>query len=108
MTLQELLESGTELATLGGLAKPDGAILARTLELRPLADASSRLFRASIGIDAILRLTQLCDSLRRLQTEGAHGIVDYLAITAKRARRRESPTAVHLAFSVAWRPGRPS
>lgn len=73
------------------------------------ADDSGRS-RVRIRIDAVLTLTQLCDSLRRLESQGAYVIVDYLAVTADQALAsgREGPLTVRLEFTGAWRPGRPS
>ncbi|MGI9168952.1 MAG: hypothetical protein ACR2FH_02080 [Caulobacteraceae bacterium] len=48
------------------------------------------------------------ESLRRLETEGPHVVVEYLAVTADRALAtgRSSPLAVRLEISAAYRPSR--
>jgi len=58
--------------------------------------------------DLQLTLTQLYDSLRRLETEGTYVVVDYLAISADQALAsgRSSPLAVRLEVTAAWRPAR--
>jgi hypothetical protein len=59
-----------------------------------------------------LSLAQLCDSLRRLETEGAYVIVDYLSISADRALSTGhlSPIDVRLELTAAYAPtgARPS
>jgi hypothetical protein len=57
---------------------------------------------------AELTLTQLCDSLRRLETEGAYVVVDFLSISADRALAsgREAPLDVRLELTSAYRPPR--
>jgi len=61
-----------------------------------------------VRADGELTLTQLCDSLRRLETEGAFVIVDFIAISADRAAAsgREAPLDVRLELSAAYRPPR--
>ena len=61
-----------------------------------------------VRADAELTLTQLCDSLRRLETEGAFTIVDFLAISADRALAsgRAAPLDVRLELTSAYRPPR--
>jgi len=61
-----------------------------------------------VRADGELTLTQLCDSLRRLETEGAFVIVDFIAISADRAvvSGREAPLAVRLELTADYRPPR--
>ncbi|HEY5072439.1 MAG TPA: type II secretion system protein GspM [Caulobacteraceae bacterium] len=71
------------------------------------ADASAGTVK--IRADMELSLPQLCESLRRVETEGAYVIVDYLSISADRALAtgRLSPMAARLELSAAYRPARP-
>jgi general secretion pathway protein M len=68
--------------------------------------------RIKVRADAELTLTQLCDSLRRLETEGAYVVVDFLSISADRALQsgREAPLDIRLELTADYRPavGRPS
>jgi hypothetical protein len=68
--------------------------------------------RVRIRADMQLSLAQLCDSLRRLETEGAYVIVDYLSISADRALSTGhlSPIDVRLELTAAYAPtgARPS
>jgi general secretion pathway protein M len=68
--------------------------------------------RVRIRADAQMTLTQLCDSLRRLQTEGAYVLVNFLSISADRALKsgRAAPLDVRLELSADYRPAdrRPS
>ena len=59
-----------------------------------------------VRADEELTLTQLCDSLRRLETEGAYVVVDFLSISADRAlvSGHEAPLDVRLEFTEAYRP----
>jgi general secretion pathway protein M len=59
-----------------------------------------------VRADGELTLAQLCDSLRRLETEGAFVIVDFISISADRAvaSGREAPLDVRLELSAAYRP----
>jgi len=68
------------------------------------ADASAGTTR--VRADMTLSLTQLTDSIRRLENEGAYVVVDYLAISADEAfvSRRLAPVRVRLELSAAHRP----
>ncbi len=57
-----------------------------------------------VRADMQLNLTQLCDTLRRLETEGAYVVVDYLAISADRAAvtGHLSPVDVRLELTAAY------
>ena len=59
--------------------------------------------------DVTLTLTQLIDTLRRLQSEDAYVVIDYLSISADRslAAGRLAPLDVRLELSTAWRPSGP-
>jgi general secretion pathway protein M len=65
-----------------------------------------------VRADIELNMTQLYDTVRQLQSEGAYVVVDYLSVSADRALAagRLQPMAVRLELTAAWRPprGRPS
>ena len=64
-----------------------------------------------VRADFTLTLTQLHETLRRLQSEDAYVVVDYISVSADRslAAGRLAPLDVRLELSTAWRPtrGRP-
>ncbi len=74
------------------------------------ADAPSGMIR--VRADMTLNLTQFCETLKRLESEGAYVVVDYLSISADRAlvSGRASPMDVRLELTAAYRPtgARPS
>jgi hypothetical protein len=59
-----------------------------------------------VRVDAQMTLTQLCDSLRRLETEGAYVLVNFLSVSADRALKsgRAAPLDVRLELSADYRP----
>jgi general secretion pathway protein M len=61
-----------------------------------------------VRADLTLTLNQLYESVRRLQSEDAYVVVDYLSVTADRslAAGRLAPLDVRLELSTAWRPTR--
>jgi len=69
-------------------------------------DAAPGIVR--IRADFTLTLTQLCETLRRLENEGAYVAVDYLSIAANdgTAGGRLGSLAVRLELSAAWGPAR--
>ena len=62
-----------------------------------------------VRADLTLSLSQLTDTLKRLGTEGAYLVVDYLSISADRsaAARRLAPLDVRLELTANWRPSAP-
>jgi type II secretory pathway component PulM len=60
-----------------------------------------------IRADATLTLTQLYETLRRLENEGAYVAIDYLSVSADAAASsgRSGPLDVRLELSADWRPG---
>ena len=64
-----------------------------------------------VRADLTLTLNQLYETVRRLQSEDAYVVVDYLSVTADRsfAAGRLAPLDVRLELTSAWRPtrGRP-
>jgi hypothetical protein len=58
--------------------------------------------------DLTLTLTQLCDLLRRFQSEDTYVVIDFISIAADRsfAAGRLEPLDVRLEFSARWRPVR--
>jgi hypothetical protein len=64
-----------------------------------------------VRADLTLTLNQLYETLRRLQSEDAYVVVDYLSVTADRslATGRLAPLDIRLELTSAWRPlrGRP-
>lgn len=64
-----------------------------------------------VRADLTLTLNQLYETVRRLQSEDAYVVVDYLSVTADRslAAGRLAPLDVRLELDSAWRPtrGRP-
>jgi hypothetical protein len=90
------------------LAADEGYAVTSVQDLQADAPAGDVRIRA----DMQLSLTQLCDTLRRLETEGAYVVVDYLSISADRAfaTGRAAPIDVRLELTAAYRPSgaRPS
>jgi general secretion pathway protein M len=90
------------------LAADEGFAISSVQDLQ--ADAPTGDVR--IRADMQLTLTQLCDTLRRLETEGAYVVVDYLSISADRAfaTGRAAPIDVRLELTSAYHPSgaRPS
>jgi Tfp pilus assembly protein PilO len=62
-----------------------------------------------IRADMTLTLSQLTDTMKRLESEGAYVVVDYISISADRAfaAGRLSPMDVRLELTAAWRPAGP-
>jgi len=87
------------------LATDEGFSVTATQDLQ--ADAPTGLVR--IRSDMTLSLPQFADTVRRLESEGAYVVVDYLSISADRAAAagRLSPMDVRLELTCAWRPLRP-
>jgi general secretion pathway protein M len=71
-------------------------------------DADAASGEAKVRADLQISLTQLNESLRRLETEGPY-VVEYLSISADRALAtgRSSRLAVRLEVSAPWRSTRP-
>ena len=73
------------------------------------ADAQPRSIK--LRMDATLTLTQLYETIKRLETEDAYVVVDYLSVSADRslASGRLAPIDARLELSAAWRAtrGRP-
>jgi hypothetical protein len=71
-------------------------------------DADTPTGEAKVRADVQLSLTQLHESLRRLETEGPY-VVEYLSVSADRALAtgRSSRLAVRLEISTPWRSTRP-
>jgi general secretion pathway protein M len=69
------------------------------------ADAGPGAIR--VRADVTLTLTQLYETLRRLENEGAYVAIDYLSVSADAATAsgRSGPVDVRLELSAAWRPG---
>jgi general secretion pathway protein M len=84
------------------LAADEGYDAPSIEDLQPDAAPGSIKVRADIE----LNMTQLYDSLRQLQSEGAYVVVDYLSVSADRALAagRLQPMAVRLELTAAWRP----
>ena len=91
-------------ARLTKLAADEGFTIGALSDLA--ADAPAGKIR--LRCDLRLTLTQLYDSLRRLETEGTYVVVEYLAVSADQALAsgRSSPLAVRLEITAAWRPVR--
>jgi general secretion pathway protein M len=70
--------------------------------------ADSPTGAVKIRADLTLTLTQLVETVRRLQSEDAYVVVDYLSVTADRslATGRLAPLDVRLELTSAWRPTR--
>ena len=62
-----------------------------------------------VRADLTLTLSQLTDTMKRLETEGAYLVVDYLSISADRAAAagRLAPMDVRVELTAAWRPTGP-
>jgi hypothetical protein len=88
------------------LAADEGFALASVQDLQADAPAGAVKIRA----DMQLSLAQLCDSLRRLETEGAYVAVDYFSISADRALAagRLAPIDVRLELTAAYSPISPN
>ena len=86
------------------LAADEGFSLASVEDLQADAPAGTVRVRA----DMTVGLRQLTDTVRRLESEGAYVVVDYLSISADRALAvgRLAPMAVRLELSAAYRPTR--
>ena len=100
----ELLATETLKERLVKLAADEGFTVVAISDLAADAPAGKIRLRA----DLQLTLTQLYESLKRLETEGPYVVVEYLAISADRAvaAGRSSPLAVRLEITAAWRPAR--
>jgi general secretion pathway protein M len=87
------------------LAADEGFAIASVDDLQADAPAGTVRVRA----DMTLNLTQLVDTFRRLESEGAYVVVDYLSISADRALAagRLSPMGVRIELTAAWRSSRP-
>jgi hypothetical protein len=70
------------------------------------ADAAPGAVR--LRADFTVTLRQLCETLRRLESEGAYVAVDYLSVSAAAGASsgRLGPLDVRLELSAAWRPAR--
>jgi general secretion pathway protein M len=83
------------------------------LTIRGIEDLPADIPGGAVKVraDLTLTLTQLYETVRRLQSEDAYVVVDYLSVTADRslAAGRLAPIDVRLELSSAWRPtrGRP-
>jgi hypothetical protein len=86
------------------LAADQGFVVKTIDDLQADAPPSSIRIRT----DLTLTMTQLCETVRRLQTEDAYVAVDYLSVSADRsfAAGRLEPLDVRLELSAAWRPTR--
>ena len=101
LAVEALKERLQRLATDGGFA------VTGIQDLQ--ADAPAGALK--VRMDATLTLTQLYETVRRLETEDAYVVVDYLSVSADRslAAGRLAPVDVRLELSAVWRPtrGRP-
>ncbi len=101
LAAEALKERLQRLATEGGFA------ITGVEDLQAEAPAGAVKLRA----DLTLTLSQLYETIKRLQSEDAYVVVDYFAVTADRslAAGRLAPLDVRLELSAAWRPvkGRP-
>ena len=61
-----------------------------------------------VRADLTLTLTQLYETIQRLQNEDAYVVIDYISINADRsgATRKLAPIDVRLELETAWRPVR--
>jgi hypothetical protein len=86
------------------LAADEGFTVITLSDLAADAPAGKIRLRA----DLQLTLTQLHESLRRLETEGPYVVVEYLAVSADRALAtgRSSLLAVRIEVTAAYRPAR--
>jgi type II secretory pathway component PulM len=87
------------------LATDEGFTLASVEDLQADAPAGAVRVRA----DMTVGLTQLTDTLKRLENEGAYVVVDYISISADQALalRRLAPMGVRLELTAAYRLTRP-
>ena len=90
-------------ARLRSLAAAEGFTLSAVEDLEADAPAGEVRLRA----DMTLTLTQLYETVRRLQSEDAYVVVDYVSVTADRslAAGRLAPLDVRLELAADWRPG---
>lgn len=86
------------------VAADEGVSLKAIVDLQPDAPPGTIKLRA----DMTLTLTQLYETLRRLETEDAYVVIDYISINADRAAAegRLAPIDVRVEFSTDWRPVR--
>jgi hypothetical protein len=98
----EQLAAETLKSRLTKLAADEGFTVTALSDLAADAPAGKIRLRA----DLQLTLTQLYESLRRLETEGPYVVVEYLAVSADRALAagRSSPMAVRLEITAAYHP----
>ncbi len=84
------------------LAADEGAPVKAIEDLQ--TDAAPGMVR--VRVDVTLTLTQLYETLRRLEDEGAYVTIDYLSISANAAAAsgHGGPLDVRLELSAAWRP----
>ena len=87
------------------LAADEGFAIGSVEDLQADAPAGAIRVRA----DMTLNLTQLCDTFRRLENEGAYVVVDYFSVSADQAllAGRLAPMGVRLELTAAWRSTRP-
>jgi len=89
------------------LATDEGFAVTAIEDLQADAPAGDIKLRA----DVTLTLTQLYETMKRLESEDAYVVVDYISVSADRslAAGRLAPLDVRLELSTAWRPtrGRP-
>ena len=85
------------------VATDEGFTLGAVEDLQADAPAGAVKLRA----DMTLTLTQLYETVRRLQSEDAYVVVDYVSVTADRslAAGRLAPLDVRLELGADWRPG---
>jgi general secretion pathway protein M len=100
----EALAAEALKSRLARLAADEGFTVSAVSDL--LADAPPGKVR--MRADLQLTLTQLYESLRRLETEGTYVVVEYLAVSADRAvsTGRSAPLAVRLEITAAFGPAR--
>ncbi len=100
----EALASEALKERLQHLSTDEGFTVASIDDLQADAPAGSIKLRANLT----LTLTQLCETIRRLESEDAYVVVDYLSISADRslAAGRLAPMDVRLELSTDWRPTR--
>jgi hypothetical protein len=86
------------------IAADQGYTVAALEDLQADAPAGAVKLRA----DMTLSLTQLYETIRRLETEDAHVVIDYLSVNADRsiAAGRLAPIDVRVELSTDWRPVR--
>jgi general secretion pathway protein M len=86
------------------LAADQGFAVTAVEDLQADAPAGEIKLRA----DLTLTLTQLYETVKRLESEDAYVVVDYVSVSADRslAANRLAPIDVRLELSAAWRPTR--